>query len=104
MRVPAVFGLMVLLVLGITVLASPGQADVVHDAQSGTKMMQPRGGSLGMDFDTLQAVWSPGAVVDGGPTESRDAGTFAMIPIPASVLLLGSGLVGLGLIGWRRRS
>lgn len=26
-----------------------------------------------------------------------------VIPIPASVLLLGSGLLGLGLLGWRRR-
>jgi hypothetical protein len=26
-----------------------------------------------------------------------------MVPIPASALLLGSGLLGLGLVGWRRR-
>jgi hypothetical protein len=28
---------------------------------------------------------------------------FQMIPIPASVLLLGSALLGLGLLGWRRK-
>jgi hypothetical protein len=30
-------------------------------------------------------------------------GTVPPVPVPPSVLLLGSGLVGLGLIGWRRR-
>jgi hypothetical protein len=31
------------------------------------------------------------------------ASDTAVVPIPPSVLLMGSGLMGLGLIGWRRR-
>ena len=93
---------MVWLVLGNLVLASPGQANVVtYDVHADN---QSRCGSLSMDADTLQAIWNPAAAEDGGPIEISAAGTLAMIPIPASVLLLGSGLLGLGLIGWRRRS
>ena len=29
--------------------------------------------------------------------------TYVNVPIPPSVLLMGSGLLGLGLVGWRRR-
>jgi hypothetical protein len=32
-----------------------------------------------------------------------DGGRLVATPLPASVLLLGSGLLGLGLLGWRRR-
>ena len=40
----------------------------------------------------------------GGETFSLlGGGTALPIPVPASVLLLGSGLLGLGLLGWRRR-
>ena len=105
MKVPVVVGLVVFVVLGNLALISPGHADMVaYDVPAGTVGNQSGGGSPGLEVDTLQAVWNPGGVVDGGPIESRDAGTFAMIPIPASILLLGSGLLGLGLIGWRRRS
>ena len=105
MKVLAVAGLVIFVVLGNLALPSPGHADVVaYDVHAGTVGNQCRGGSPGLEVDTLQTVWSPGAMVNGGPIGSRDAGTFAMIPIPASILLLGSGLLGLGLIGWRRRS
>ena len=101
MKVLAVIGLMVLLILGNLFLASPGQANVATDDVHAD--YQSRCGSLSTDADILQAIWNPAAAVDGGPIESSAAGTLAMIPIPASVLLLGSGLLGLGLIGWRRR-
>ena len=105
MKVLAVVGIVIFLVLGNTVLPSPGHADVVaYDVHVGTVGNQSWGGSPGLEVDTLQTVWNSGAVANGGPIGSRDAGTFAMIPIPASILLLGSGLLGLGLIGWRRRS
>ncbi len=104
MKVLAVIGLVVLLVLGNLVLASPGRGDVLYDKYSGARGRQSRYGAPGMDVDTLQAIWNPAAAEDGGPIVSSAAGTFAMIPIPASILLLGSGLLGLGLIGWRRKS
>jgi hypothetical protein len=40
---------------------------------------------------------------DGGPANRYYAGTFAFVPLPPTVLLLGSGLVGLGLLQFRRR-
>ncbi len=41
-------------------------------------------------------IWGSGTCANG-PMES-------CVPIPPSVLLMGSGLLGMGLIGWRRRS
>jgi hypothetical protein len=34
---------------------------------------------------------------------NQDGGHLAPTPVPASALLLGSGLMGLGLLGWRRK-
>ena len=39
-----------------------------------------------------------GATILAGQT------TGGVVPLPPSILLLGSGLMGLGLFGWRRRS
>jgi hypothetical protein len=39
----------------------------------------------------------PGAEILAGQT------TGGVVPIPGSILLLGSGLMGLGLLGWRRK-
>jgi len=47
----------------------------------------------------------PHAVTDRDPylLSQGIVATDSPVPIPASVLLLGSGLVGLGLAGWRQR-
>jgi hypothetical protein len=40
---------------------------------------------------------------DGNGGNTSDSFAIASTPLPASVLLLGSGLLGLGAVGWRRR-
>jgi hypothetical protein len=42
-------------------------------------------------------------IVDGKDYNTSFSGTIYVIPIPGSVLLLGTGLMGLALLGLRRR-
>jgi hypothetical protein len=58
------------------------------------------------DGNTMSAIGLfAQAFADGGSERFVDlpGGEFHGAPIPATALLLGSGLVGLGLMGWRRR-
>jgi hypothetical protein len=43
-------------------------------------------------------------LIDGGPFNRYYAGTFESVPLPPTVLLLGSGLMGLGLLRFRRKA
>jgi len=43
-------------------------------------------------------------IVDGGPKNRYYAGTFEFVPLPPTALLLGSGLLGLGLLRFRKRA
>jgi hypothetical protein len=45
-------------------------------------------------------IWGTATCGNGPITHGFDTG---VVPLPPSVLLLGSGLLGLGLLGWRRR-
>ena len=38
------------------------------------------------------------------PSAMGNISSLSAVPLPPSVMLLGSGLMGLGLLGWRRRS
>ena len=53
-------------------------------------------------YDDLSINWGLGALRVDVLTTDGDPDGFAAVPIPASVLLLGSGL--LGLVGFRRRN
>jgi hypothetical protein len=44
------------------------------------------------------------AYLDGDSYDLTYGGQLIPTPIPGSGLLLGTGLIGLGLLGWRRRS
>ncbi len=54
---------------------------------------------VGFQRSTWNGVWQFQEILSPYPSENR-----SVVPIPASVLLLGSGLMGLGLLGWRRKS
>jgi hypothetical protein len=49
-------------------------------------------------FPLVAGIWTPVVGNDG----SNITG-FASVPVPPTALLMGSGLLGLGLLGWRRR-
>jgi hypothetical protein len=56
-------------------------------------------------FEGLHVYYDPGLneYLGGLTYNLSDGGRLVPTPVPASVLLLGSGLLGLGLLGWRRR-
>lgn len=78
--------------------------------------------TFGRFYDTIEAVpvWSTESPYTGGteaewsfsgymgsitadPSSWSYNGSGPVTPLPSSVLLLGSGLLGLGFLGWRRR-
>jgi hypothetical protein len=52
----------------------------------------------GINLYTFNGLVEPGTWVNGGGLVSAGA-----VPLPGSVILLGSGLLGLGFLGWRRK-
>jgi hypothetical protein len=50
--------------------------------------------------DPWSFIWGTATCGNGPITHGFDG----MVPLPPSALLLGSGLLGLGLLGWRRKS
>jgi hypothetical protein len=57
---------------------------------------------VAIDFTGFAFPSGPVGFIWGTATCSNDA-FAACVPIPPSVLLMGSGLLGVGLLGWRRR-
>jgi hypothetical protein len=55
-----------------------------------------------IDLSDLDELSSPWGFYWGTATCSND-GFSGCVPVPPSVLLMGSGLLGVGLLGWRRR-
>jgi hypothetical protein len=60
---------------------------------------------FGQDTCELSLYYDPGKTgLDGTYAFAGGLGSLIPTPLPPAVLLLGSGLLGLGLLGWRRRS
>jgi len=64
--------------------------------------------ALTANLDGYKGAVDIGAYYTSGPLNGQNTGPTGSagngeVPIPPSVLLMGSGLVGLGLVGWRRR-
>lgn len=59
--------------------------------------------NLGAIFVTVSDIVFDRIVFKSTNQEALEVGLFASVPIPAGVLLLGSGLAGLGFLGWRRK-
>jgi hypothetical protein len=62
----------------------------------------------GVPNDPTQDFWvNPGPIVESHPTgamhTAQESGTPNLVPEPASVLMLGMGVIGCGIYGWRRR-
>jgi hypothetical protein len=58
---------------------------------------------VGAIFVTVTDYVFNSIIFKSSPNEALEVGLFASVPIPAGVLLLGSGLAGLGFLGWRRK-
>lgn len=52
---------------------------------------------------TIALAWKIGSLDPGRSITFDWEYRLSLVPLPASVLLLGSGLLGLGAVGWRRR-
>ena len=57
--------------------------------------------SLGITPGTY--TWSWGNFATGNPSFADQSFTIDVVPLPATLPLLGGGLGALGLLGWRRK-
>lgn len=87
---------------GTFTISAPGYSSLLIAFKSGEGQADPDWAGFLLPTDTTMGGWT--ITLNQALSHANLYGVVASVPLPAGISLLGAGLLGLGLIGWRKRS